>query len=59
MFRWDTRTSDKPIHLIENAHEADINCLSWNPFNEFMLATGSGDKVKFQRNFRGGNIIRL
>ena len=30
---------------IENAHTADVNCLSFNPFNEYLLATGGSDKV--------------
>lgn len=27
------------------AHEAEVNCLGFNPFNEFVLATGSADKT--------------
>ena len=26
------------------AHSAEVNCLAFNPFNEFILATGSADK---------------
>ena len=27
------------------AHFAEVNCLDFNPFNEFVLATGSADKM--------------
>ena len=27
------------------AHEAEVNCLSFNPFNQHILATGSADKT--------------
>lgn len=43
---WDTRsnTVNKPAHSID-AHSAEVNCLSFNPYSEFILATGSADKV--------------
>ncbi|KAI5080590.1 hypothetical protein GOP47_0003773 [Adiantum capillus-veneris] len=42
---WDTRKSgDKPLHSVE-AHLAEVNCLAFNPFNEWVLATGSADKT--------------
>uniref|UniRef100_A0A7N9CXV9 RB binding protein 7, chromatin remodeling factor n=2 Tax=Cercopithecinae TaxID=9528 RepID=A0A7N9CXV9_MACFA len=43
---WDTRsnTTSKPSHLVD-AHTAEVNCLSFNPYSEFILATGSADKV--------------
>jgi histone-binding protein RBBP4 len=43
---WDTRTASnsKPQHSVE-AHAAEVNCLSFNPFSEFILATGSADKT--------------
>jgi histone-binding protein RBBP4 len=42
---WDVRDSSaKPTHSI-TAHDGDANCLSFNPFNEFRLATGGSDKV--------------
>jgi histone-binding protein RBBP4 len=45
---WDTRSqhSDKPSQIIE-AHSAEVNCLSFNPYSEYILATGSADKVCF------------
>eukprot|EP01118_Nematostelium_gracile_P018389 TRINITY_DN8153_c0_g1_i1.p1 TRINITY_DN8153_c0_g1~~TRINITY_DN8153_c0_g1_i1.p1 ORF type:complete len:426 (+),score=104.75 TRINITY_DN8153_c0_g1_i1:131-1279(+) len=42
LFLWDCRT-DKFTQSVE-AHTAEVNCLSFNPFNEFILATGSADK---------------
>eukprot|EP00891_Asterochloris_glomerata_P004904 jgi/Astpho2/4904/Aster-05833 len=39
---WDTR-SRVPSDSHE-AHSAEVNCLAFNPFNEFILATGSADK---------------
>jgi histone-binding protein RBBP4 len=43
---WDTRKAgtDKPMSQVD-AHSAEVNCLSFNPFSEFILATGSADKV--------------
>lgn len=43
---WDTRTnsSNKPNHTVD-AHSAEVNCLSFNPYSEFILATGSADKT--------------
>lgn len=26
-------------------HTAEVNCLGFNPFNEYVLATGSADKT--------------
>lgn len=43
---WDTRRppADACSHKVE-AHSAEVNCLAFNPFNEFILATGSADKT--------------
>ena len=32
------------VHAGE-AHQAEVNCLAFNPFNEYVLATGSADKT--------------
>lgn len=47
---WDTRNEspNKPAHTVE-AHLAEVNCLSFNPYSEFILATGSADKVLFKK----------
>ena len=34
----------KPTHKIE-AHVQEVNCLSFNPYSEYILATGSADKT--------------
>ncbi|XP_006734252.1 histone-binding protein RBBP4 [Leptonychotes weddellii] len=34
----------KPSHSVD-AHTAEVNCLSFNPYSEFILATGSADKT--------------
>ncbi|KAF7487692.1 Histone-binding protein RBBP4 [Sarcoptes scabiei] len=43
---WDTRSKDtqKPTQVVD-AHLAEVNCLSFNPFSEYILATGSADKT--------------
>ncbi|KAI9018765.1 WD40-repeat-containing domain protein [Phycomyces nitens] len=43
---WDTRStaSDKPVYNIR-AHDAEVNCVSFCPGSEWVLATGSGDKT--------------
>jgi len=41
---WDTRSGTNPIKSVE-AHASEVNCLSFNPFCEFLIATGSTDKT--------------
>ena len=43
---WDTRSNNtnKPSHIVD-AHSAEVNCLSFNPYSEFILSTGSADKT--------------
>ncbi|CAF0930556.1 unnamed protein product [Brachionus calyciflorus] len=43
---WDTRSTgaNKPTQIID-AHSAEVNCLSFNPYSEYILATGSADKT--------------
>lgn len=42
---WDLRDgSAAPTHDIL-AHDSDVNCLSFNPFSEWLLATGGSDNV--------------
>jgi WD40 repeat protein len=41
---WDERSDKGPMVKVE-AHGNEINCLSFNPKNEYVLATGSADKV--------------
>ena len=38
---WDVReNTNNSTHKVENAHAKDVNCLDFNPFNEFLLITG-------------------
>jgi len=30
------------------AHNAEVNCLAFNPYSEYILATGSADKTVSQ-----------
>jgi histone-binding protein RBBP4 len=39
------RKEGKPVHEVIKGHESHINCLSFNPFNEFLLATGGLDQA--------------
>merc|ERR1712087_13165 len=43
---WDLRDNrpDKAKHVVD-AHSKEINCVAFNPFSEFLLATGSADKT--------------
>ncbi len=43
---WDARERDrkKPVHKVD-AHNGEVNCVSFNPFSEFVLATGSADST--------------
>lgn len=40
---WDLRSNKKPHHAIADAHKREVNCLSFSPFSEFLLLTGSAD----------------
>lgn len=44
---WDVREKnpEKPVHRVDDAHTGDINCIAFNPINEYVLATGSADKT--------------
>ena len=46
MILWDTRAApaDAATNTVD-AHDAEVNCLAFNPFNEHLLATGSADKT--------------
>ncbi|CAA6668079.1 unnamed protein product [Spirodela intermedia] len=43
---WDLRAPSptKPIQSVV-AHQGEVNCLAFNPFNEWVVATGSTDKT--------------
>jgi histone-binding protein RBBP4 len=50
---WDVRASASgggtggvtPMHTMRDAHDSDINCVSFCPGNEHVFATGSADKT--------------
>jgi histone-binding protein RBBP4 len=44
---WDVREKNakEAAHVVQNAHGGDVNCIAFNPINEFVLATGSADKT--------------
>ncbi|EGZ24315.1 hypothetical protein PHYSODRAFT_556908 [Phytophthora sojae] len=46
MLLWDTRSEsyDKPAATVQ-AHSAEVNCLAFSPSSEYLVATGSSDKV--------------
>jgi WD40 repeat protein len=47
-YRWDTRSSSSDrAHLSIIAHDAEVNTVSFSPNCEFLLVTGSSDKVIF------------
>ncbi|GMH42709.1 hypothetical protein BSKO_10628 [Bryopsis sp. KO-2023] len=43
---WDTRKppGDGPVAMCR-AHDAEVNCISFNPLNDWLLATGSTDRM--------------
>eukprot|EP01127_Copromyxa_protea_P019061 TRINITY_DN6104_c0_g1_i1.p1 TRINITY_DN6104_c0_g1~~TRINITY_DN6104_c0_g1_i1.p1 ORF type:complete len:413 (-),score=74.46 TRINITY_DN6104_c0_g1_i1:76-1314(-) len=42
---WDSRDAPtKPVHAV-CGHTEGINCLSFNPFNEWLILTGGGDNI--------------
>uniref|UniRef100_M8B056 Histone-binding protein RBBP4-like N-terminal domain-containing protein n=1 Tax=Aegilops tauschii TaxID=37682 RepID=M8B056_AEGTA len=43
---WDMRSPapTKPVQSVV-AHQGEVNCLAFNPFNEWVVATGSTDKT--------------
>ncbi|KAL7463396.1 hypothetical protein ACHAXS_003771 [Conticribra weissflogii] len=44
---WDVREGkrEKPAHIIRDAHKGDVNSLAFHPTNEFLMASGSADKM--------------
>ena len=41
---WDIR-QPKPLHVVKDAHDGDINSIAFNPMNKHLFATGSADKT--------------
>ncbi|WOL09075.1 WD-40 repeat-containing protein MSI4-like isoform X1 [Canna indica] len=40
---WDARAGNNPVIKVEKAHDGDINCVDWNPYDVNLLLTGSAD----------------
>lgn len=43
---WDVRKAsgdNKAVEVVKNAHNDDINCVQFNPLNEYLVATGGSD----------------
>ena len=42
---WDTRKANENVaaQVVEDAHQGDINCLEFNPHNQYLVATGGSD----------------
>jgi WD40 repeat protein len=45
LYLWDTRRAGNEPTSVVQAHKEEINCLAFNPANDYMLATGSADKT--------------
>lgn len=54
-YRWDTRTGSSPTHQVQ-AHKAEINSVAFHPHQEWMIATGSSDKVSERWNETKGTF---
>ena len=53
---------NNPPIVLENAHTSDVNCISWNNFCEFMIASGGDDgsfKVWDIRYINNGPISNI
>lgn len=44
LYIWDRRNNKKPL-LSYEAHKSKVLSISWNPFSEWLIATGSADKT--------------
>lgn len=45
-YSWDTRQADRDTPQSSVlAHGAEVNCLAFNPFSEFLIVTGSADNT--------------
>jgi len=41
---WDSRTGSAPVLKVLKAHNNDVHCCDWSPFEEHLIVTGSADK---------------
>ena len=49
---WDLRSDSPDPAAHTEAHTAEVNCLQFNPFEEFLLATGSADRTVVLHDMR-------
>ncbi|XP_047339182.1 WD-40 repeat-containing protein MSI4-like [Impatiens glandulifera] len=40
---WDARVGSSPVVKVEQAHNADLHCVDWNPHDDNFILTGSAD----------------
>ncbi|XAR53441.1 hypothetical protein NMG60_11021993, partial [Bertholletia excelsa] len=40
---WDARVGTSPVVKVEKAHNADLHCVDWNPYDANLILTGSAD----------------
>lgn len=43
LYLWDSRVGAAPVATLPTGHEAVVNCVSWNPTMDYVIATGSSD----------------
>lgn len=57
---WDTREkTTSPMKKVEDAHSAEVNAVVFSPANEYILCTGSSDKVRREVNCGRGTVADL
>lgn len=62
LFFWDGRAGLKPTNSVVRAHDDDINCVVWNPFDGNVVCTGASDGSIHQydiRNLSTGSVRHL
>lgn len=54
---WDVRDRDRKraLHSVD-AHKGEVHCLAFNPYSEFVLATGSADRTVALWDMRNLNV---
>ncbi|KAF3457440.1 hypothetical protein FNV43_RR02098 [Rhamnella rubrinervis] len=40
---WDARVGTNPVVKVEKAHDADLHCVDWSPYDDNLILTGSAD----------------
>ncbi|WOG99155.1 hypothetical protein DCAR_0518503 [Daucus carota subsp. sativus] len=56
---WDARSGFSPAVKVEKAHDADLHCVDWNPYDVNLILTGSADnsvRMFDRRNLTSGPI---